>query len=345
MPLPAFQGHCVWYTRAMNDLIHENILRLCVPIPFPLRDVNMYALPGREGWALIDTGIGTPDTRAAFAAALARTGLQIQNLRTIVLTHNHPDHIGLSGELQEQSGARVSMHALDEAPMQEIWTQNPAAYFNQNAAFLQRHGLPATEHWLGQIPLEVVRTIIRIPPHTACSYIEDGQYIDLAGEDYRVIWTPGHSDGQICLFRERDGTLFSADHVLPRVTPNIGLYSAQARINPLHDYLEALEKIARLPIKIVLPGHGEPITDAKGRIAEIVAHHEQRLADIEMLLARQPQHAYALTQRLFGARLKNDEAWRMAVAEVLAHLEYLRFQGRVRQHENDEGLIEYTTRK
>src|SRR5258708_2901074 len=102
--------------------VAPHIWKITEPIPFPLRTVNVYALVGAEGWALIDTGMGTPDSRTALAAGLQRAGLSIDTLRAIVLTHHHPDHVGLSGELQELSGAAVYMHPIDAASIQVIWS-------------------------------------------------------------------------------------------------------------------------------------------------------------------------------------------------------------------------------
>lgn len=321
--------------------VASNIWKLTVPIPFPLRTVNMHALVGKEGWALIDAGMGTPDARAAFHAGLQRAGLSLDGLRAIVLTHHHPDHIGLSGELQEQTGAAVYMHPIDEAAIQISWSGALPERFNRVSHFFGRHGLPQTQLWFNKADAQTMRSVIRVPPHAAITLVEDGQTIELVGESYRVIWTPGHSDGQICLFRERDGVFLAADHVLPRITPNIGLYSEKERPNPLDDYLNSLGKVRSLPAHIVLPGHGEPFADLAGRTTEIAAHHEERLQHLLELLAERPQHAYELTGQMFGARLKNDEAKRMAVAEVLAHLEYLRFQSRVEQRYTEDGLILY----
>ncbi len=321
--------------------VAAGVWKITMPIPFPLRTVNVHALVGREGWVLVDAGMGMPDSRAAFTAGLQRAGLSIDNLRTIVLTHHHPDHIGLSGELQEQSGATVYMHPIDEEGVQIIWTGTMPQRFGQVSQFFLQHGLPPTELWFSKVDPEVMRNIIRVPPHEAFTMVEDGQYINLADERYRVIWTPGHSDGHICLFRERDGVFLVADHVLPRITPNVGLYSEHDRPNPLGDYLDSLAKVANLPASIVLPGHGEPFIDLAGRTAEIIEHHEVREKQILTLLDERPQHAYQLAEQLFGHRLKNNEARRMAVAETLSHLEYLRIHGQVEQHHTKEGLILY----
>src|SRR6266700_354318 len=204
-----------------------------------------------------------------------------------------------------------------------------------------KHGLPPTQLWFSQVEPNIMREIIRVPPHETITLVEDGQEIELAGEHYRVIWTPGHSDGHICLFRERDGIFLAADHVLPRITPNVGLYSQYNRPNPRRDSLASLRKVAPLPATLVLPGHGEPFENLAGRVEEIIAHHREREAQILAMLEQRPQHAYQLSEQLFGARLKSNEAKRMAVAEVLSHLEYMRYNGKVEQERTGEGLILY----
>jgi glyoxylase-like metal-dependent hydrolase (beta-lactamase superfamily II) len=320
----------------------SGIWKITLPIPFPLRTVNIYALVGQDGWTLVDAGMGTPDARAAFVAGLERAGLSIDNLQAIVLTHHHPDHIGLSGELHAQSGARVYMHPIDERSVRIIAEGTMPRRFGRVTSFFKQHGLENTELWYTQADAKAMRSILNVPPHEAFTLVEDGDTIDLAGEQYRVIWVPGHSDGQVVFFRERDGVFLAADHVLPRITPNVGLYSEGDRMNPLGDYLSSLRKVEDLPASLVLPGHGEPFTDLGGRVREIIHHHDERLALLLTLLKERPQHAAELTRQMFpNRRLDNHEILRMAVAEILAHLEYLRLTGKVEQHHTAEGIILY----
>lgn len=324
-------------------LVADGIWKLTVPIPFPLRTVNMHALLGENGeWAIVDTGMGTPDARAAFSAGLEKAGLKLDHLRAIVLTHHHPDHVGLSGELHERSGAPVYMHPIDEASVQVIWAGTMPRRFSRVVEFFAQHGVPRTDFWYTHVEPEVMRQIISVPPHDAFTMLEDGQYLNLLGERYRVIWVPGHADGQIVLFRERDGVFLAADHVLPRITPNIGLYSDRDRPNPLGDYLASLRKVEHLPAKVVLPGHGEPLADLAGRVNEIIEHHHQREAQIIAMLDEEPQNAYQIALKLFGHRMKNSESQRMAVAEALSHLEHLRIGGQVEQYRTDDGILLYS---
>lgn len=320
----------------------SGIWKITMPIPFPLRTVNVYALVGTDGWVLVDAGMGTPDAREAFNAGLKRAGLDVADLKAIVLTHHHPDHIGLSGELQEQSGARVYMHPIDERSVRILWEGTMPERFSRVSNFFKQHGLERTELWYTQADPKAVRTILRVPPHEAFNLVEDGASIELVGESYRVFWVPGHADGQIVLFRERDGVFVAADHVLPRITPNVGLYSMNDRLNPLGDYLDSLRKVEHLPASIVLPGHGEPFEDLGERVREIIHHHDERLARLLALLKERPQHGADLTRQMFpNRRLDNHEVLRMAMAEILAHLEYLRYTGEVQQQHTDEGIILY----
>lgn len=323
--------------------VANGIWKITLPIPFPLRTVNVYALVGNEGWVLVDAGMGTSDAREAFSAGLRKAGLDVSRLRAIVLTHHHPDHIGLSGELQEQSGAPVYMHPLDEKSLRIIWDGTMPERFGSVSNFFRQHGLEHTKLWYTQSDPKSTHRMIGVPPHEAFTLVEDGELLNLAGEVYQVFWVPGHSDGLISLYRQRDGVFLSADHVLPRITPNIGLYSELDRPNPLGDYLDSLAKVEHLAVDIVLPGHGTPFPNLLQRVRELVEHHENREQQILQLLVERPRHAAWITDQLFQERLRDDETRRMAMAEVLAHLEYLRLADQVTQIRTTEAeTILYT---
>ena len=106
------------------------------------------------------------------------------------------------------------MHPIDEASVQLIYSGTMPERFGRVSHFFTQHGLPPTSLWLNNMNQQEARTILSVPPHEAFTLVEDGDYIELAGERYRVIWTPGHSDGQICLFRERDGVFLAADSAI-----------------------------------------------------------------------------------------------------------------------------------
>lgn len=321
--------------------IIPGIWKITLPIPFPLKTVNVYALIGKGGWALLDAGIGIPLARTAFEAGLVTAGLKIENLRMIILSHNHPDHIGLSGELQEQSGAPVYTHRITKESLQTMWSDKRLDGFARANRFLEQNGMPTQDYWGVQANSADMKKILRVPEDKYITAVEDGQDLDILGKHYQVIWTPGHADGHICLFRPSDGLFIAADHVLPGITPNIGIFSNDERLNPLADYLESLKKVSTLPATLVLPGHREPFTDLARRTKEIIEHHHERENLIKQLVDQEPQHAYQLAGQVFGARLKSTEATRMGVAEILSHLEHLRIAGKVEKKQDQNGHILY----
>src|SRR5690349_13753408 len=151
--------------------VAPGIWKITLPIPFPLRTVNVYAAVGNNSWALVDAGIGVPEARAAFWEGLQRIGLTVDALRAIVLSHDHPDHIGLSGELQEQSGAAVYMHPIDEASMHFLWGGKLPDSFLRVSKFFLQHGMPPGDRWFSLAGSEKVRDIIRVPVHEAITFV------------------------------------------------------------------------------------------------------------------------------------------------------------------------------
>jgi glyoxylase-like metal-dependent hydrolase (beta-lactamase superfamily II) len=326
------------------------VWQFVVPIPFPLRNVNMYALIAQDGWSLVDAGMDTPQARAAFYAGLDKAGLKVSALQAIVLSHYHPDHIGLTVELQQQSGAQVYMHRLDATALLEMieHPEEQREMRKEMMIFFARHGVPradrrdhgdsdAAQH----APLRQRTSFtLNLPPVETIQFIEDGDEIELSHERYQVFWVPGHSDGLVSLLRLRDGLFLSTDHVLPRITPNIGIFAPRGRRpDPLSDYLASLKKVKHVPATLVLPGHRQPFENLAKRVAEIEEHHAHRLQLIVDILAKGPQHAYGVTLQLFAQRLTSEDALRMATAETLAHLEYLRLSNKIRQTTGEDFFL------
>ncbi|HYR93613.1 MAG TPA: MBL fold metallo-hydrolase, partial [Methylomirabilota bacterium] len=169
----------------------------------------------------------------------------------------------------------------------------------------------------------------RVDPVTALVPADDGEEIDLGGRAERVRWTPGHTDYHAVLVDERDGILFAGDHVLPRITSNVGLYP-QSRDDPLGDFMDALRMIRSLPVKRVLPAHGDPFDDLAGRVDEMLAHHDARLDAVLAALGAKERTGFEIAHDLFRV-LRSPHEERFALAETLAHLRHLERGGRVRE--------------
>ncbi len=308
------------------DELDGGIRRVTLPLPTRPGHVHAYLLPGDDGWTLVDTGVGLPEAKETWAAALDEAGGRVA---TVFVTHFHPDHVGAAADLHELTGAPVVQGTLDYAQCELVWG-NPA-WSERLVDWFQLHGAPdgVTEELVGQS--SVYRPFIRYQRDPIL--VEAGEHVD----GWELIAAPGHADGQLCLLR--DGVLVAADHLLGRITPTVGLWPA-SRPDPLGDYLAALERTIELAPRIALPGHGDPIEDPAGRARELQEHHRARLEETVAALTEEPQTGYELSFALFGADLP-PAGRRFAIAETLSHLERLVQEGVARRHE-DGGAVTYT---
>jgi glyoxylase-like metal-dependent hydrolase (beta-lactamase superfamily II) len=159
--------------------------------------------------------------------------------------------------------------------------------------------------------------------------LDGAETLEVGRRRLRVEWTPGHSPGHICLFDEREKILFAGDHLLPELSPNIGLHP-QSTSDPLHEYLDGLRRLAAYGPRLILPAHGRPFADAPGRVATLVAHHKKRLDQIAAIVGGGEQSAWAVALKQWGPR-ENPWEKRAALQEGLAHLQALAVEGRVRK--------------
>jgi len=289
--------------------------------------VNAYLIEGSSGYALVDAGLHTADAESVLRAALAEAGISVEDVRRVFVTHLHPDHIGMAGTL-ERAGAEVVMHAPEIANARRMWSRDHSM-IDETYAWFERHGMPEDvdqgmrEAWLAMG--QRVDEVARIRGTT------DGDVLDLGGRRERVAWTPGHTDYHAVLVDEAERVLFSGDHVLPRITSNVGLYP-YSRDDPLGDFLGALRAVRSLPVTRVLPAHGDPFDDLPGRVDQILAHHDDRLRATLDAVGDAERAAYAVCRTLFPV-LRSAHEERFALAETLAHLRYLERRGKVREIE------------
>ncbi len=303
------------------------IRRVTCPLPTRPGHVHAYLLPGTDGWTLVDTGIGLPDVAEWWAREL--DGLQVVR---ILVTHFHPDHIGAAADVAELTGAPVHQGELDYEQTQMVWG-NPD-WPQRIADWFLTHGVPRP---IAEELIEsgsVYAPFIRYQPDPV--RVLAGERLD----GWELVAAPGHADGQLCVLK--DGILVSADHLLGRITPTVGLWP-ESRPDPLGDYIESLERTIELAPTVALPGHGEPIADPVGRAHALIEHHRERLAVSEASLTQTPRTGFDLSFDLFGADLK-PASRRFAVAETLSHLERLVREERAARHE-DDGAVTYTARQ
>jgi glyoxylase-like metal-dependent hydrolase (beta-lactamase superfamily II) len=318
-------------------------------LPLPLRDsplghVNTYLVRADDGYLLVDCGWDTADTLRALEGHLRALDIRMPDIRHLVITHIHPDHYGLAGRLREITNADLSFHRLERLFIESRYV-DADELLGEMREWLRMNGTPPDE--LDRLNRGSTSMMDRVQIAYPDRTLDGGEEIPCGRFNFRVIWTPGHSAGHICLYDKGNKILLSGDHVLPHITPSVGLH-VRATSNPLADYLDSLRLIGKLEAELVMPGHGEPFQGLPERTGALIAHHQRRLAEIVVLLARWPEQPRSGFQIAAEMRWSRRRTWddlsgferRMAVTEALAHIELLHDRGQVEKTFAD-GEIHY----
>lgn len=253
----------------------------CLAMPTGIAFVpwtNCYVLVDDEGRAhVVDPGVDGESALARLLAALEDFGAP--HVATVLVTHAHPDHLGLAARLRAATGAPLLLGAAETGTTEPEWRDG-------------RGRLAALDRW--GVPEAARERLLAVPsadrswrPPTPDRALEDGERLPIPGRDVRALHTPGHTPGHLCLRDVDRARLLTGDHVLPRITPGIGL-GGGFRSNPLSSYLAGLERIAALDDHEALPGHEFRFRGLAARCAEVRAHHLRRLAQVEGVLLEEP---------------------------------------------------------
>jgi len=314
------------------EKVRPELWSVPVPIPEnPLRYVLVYVLELNDGVAIVDAGWNTEDAWSALCMGLEETGGSISDVRGVLVTHIHPDHYGLAGRVREASGAWIALHPEDAAILRGRYVEVDELLARM-CDLLSDAGVPASK--LPDLSMASMMIRSQVTMAEPDVLLEDGRKVELPGWDLTTIWTPGHSPGHVCFASESRRLLLSGDHVLPRITPNIGVHTQQFP-NPLGDYLESLLKVHDMAADEVLPAHEYRFSGLRARIDEIIVHHAERLAEIERLIKDHP----GSTAWEIAVHLRWSRPWdqipefmqRAAVGETLAHIVLLENHERVRR--------------
>lgn len=313
------------------EQVQPGLWSIPVPIPDnPLRYVLVYSLELDDGLALIDAGWDTDEAWQALTDGLATAGHAIGDVRGVMVTHIHPDHYGLAGRIREASGAWVGLHPDDAALLPARYGAGMTDLLDDMARLLRKCGIPDDElQTLSRASLPIAAYVRQTEPDRL---IRDGDRLPLPGWDLRAVHTPGHSPGHLCFHEHQRRVLFSGDHVLPRITPNIGVH-AQSSGNPLADFVDSLARVGGLDHELdeVLPAHEYRFAGLAARVSTLLGHHDARLDEIHAALTTAPT-TWELTASLTWSRPWPEISGfmrRAAIAETLAHLVLLESRGRV----------------
>ena len=317
----------------MSDGIH----RIPVPTPFAVGRVNVYLIED-DPLTLVDSGPNSGSSLDALERGLRELGHGVADLERIVVTHQHIDHIGLVRILAGRSGAEVV--ALDRlVPFLEHYREEAAAEDDFATATMLRHGISEdVARALASVSLafrawgagaEVTKTL------------HDGERLEFAGRTFEVGFRPGHSATDTVFHdRERD-LLVAGDHLLATISSNPLISRAtvagEERRRALIEYLESLRRTREMDLALVLPGHGDPITDHRDLIDRRLTLHARRADKIHALIAERPRSAHDIAQALWG-NIAVTQAF-LTLSEVLGHTDILLAEGRVAEDEDGAGRV------
>ena len=302
-----------------------------IPLPLPFKSpgwVNTYAIESDEGLLLIDCGTDWEPGRQALSEGLDVLGLEESAIHTLLVSHLHPDHVGMSARVVGDLGCRFVMH---ERAARDV------GFYNDTPGYVERLRMIASTHG---VPREVIDAaaniqrpdympIIEPPDHV----VADGDEVPLDdGRSLLVVHTPGHDPAHICLRDSRTGIFFSGDHVLPRISPVI-MYDLDIG-DPLGDYLQSLDRLIGMGLGVTYPAHGTLIDRGDERAHQILLHHDRRLRDMADLVREGDTTAWTVMTRSFRPNLDPVSA-RLAFLETVSHLEHLRIAGKIRLQDRD----------
>lgn len=311
-------------------------------LPFRLNHVNIYLLADDGGWAVVDSGFGNEETIAAWTTLLEGP-LKNANITRLIVTHSHPDHVGLAGWIVERFECPLEMSQVEY--LQSIYHQNRGTEERRNAQrrFFRRHGMDETltDQLLGR-GQEYLKRVSTLP----ASYrrISHGDELTIGSRRFKVITGGGHALDQVMLYCAADKLFFSADQVLSKISPNVSVWAVEPDQNSLGEYLASLASLTTtLPYDLlVLPGHGVPFYGLKTRIKQLADHHEERCRLIAEACREVPQTSAQLVPVVFHKHVLDAHQMGFAAGELVAHVNYMLVEGRLTAEQKD-GVLRFRT--
>lgn len=320
--------------------VAEGILWVRMALPFALDHINLYLLEDNDGWFILDCGLSTQSTRDNWQQILAQLSKPVTG---VIATHMHPDHIGLAGWLTERYQIPLYMTQTEYFAARALLGGRAGASPWRDRQYFARCGMDdaAVDKAVGNG--DGFAKIVS-PMPLAYERLEHGQVLKINGCRWEVMIGRGHSPEHACLYCQERHVLLAGDHVLPSITPNIGVYSTEPEGNALADYLSTLTQFSDLPEDtLVLPAHNQPFTGLHDRVTALREHHQHQLRCLYNACST-PVHVLDCLPVLYKRRL-DDHHLHFAIAECLSHLNYLRFEGEVTRWLGEDGIYYYQQRQ
>ena len=312
---------------------------LRMPLGGSLQFINVWALEDGDGWCVVDTGMQTRDTSQAWRAAFkdALGGLPITR---VIVTHLHPDHVGLAGWMTRKFGCRLWMTRLEYLQCRMLVADTGREAPEDGMRFYKAAGWDedALENYRARFG-GFGKAIYQLPD----SYrrLDDGEEFDIGGRIWRIVTGNGHSPDHACLYCPELKLLISGDQVLPRISSNVSVFPTEPDADPLTDWMTSCAKVKReVPDDVLeLPAHNDPFHGLHARLDHLIAGHERSLGRLEKSLA-EPKRAIDVFGALFARPIGPDLVG-MATGESLAHINCLIERGKAVANTDADGVIWY----
>lgn len=332
LPPITLTGHAqkaAWQNKVLPPVERLGVDVWSIPVPFPnnpMRYTLSYLVVGAGEAVLIDPGWDSDVGMDHVVAGLRQAGLGVTDLTGIVATHFHSDHLGMAARLRTDSGAWVALG--DKEVRRFTDSDDPDLILRTHREELTLWGVPGDR--LAEAAMDHRSLAHRQNLADPDVWLTHGSLVPAKGLNLRVVTTPGHSPGHICLVDEPHGLIFSGDHVLPRISPHIAL-ELPGPSNPLADYYESLELIAFEDRMEVCPAHEYRFIGMQRRVAQLIEHNRERSAEVLRVLDRnRPQTVWDIARHLTWSRgweSLQSFSLRLAISETASHVVYLRSQG------------------
>jgi glyoxylase-like metal-dependent hydrolase (beta-lactamase superfamily II) len=319
--------------------VAEGVLWLRFPLPMALDHVNCYALDEGDHWTVVDTGLNWKTGRAAWDAVLAGP-LKGKPVGRVLVTHHHPDHVGLAGRFVD-AGAELMMPRTAWLLTRMLTLDEQPSYSEAAVDFYRRAGMPEAMLTTrrSERPFNFADCVMPLPP--GYRRIVEGERLRLGGRDWVVRMGDGHAPEHATLWSESCTLVIGGDQLLPSISPNLGVYPTEPEADPVTDWIAACSRLAvhAREDQIVLPGHKLPFMGLPMRLRQMEQNHHEALARLATYLAT-PRRGPECFSTLFKREIGPAE-YGLALAETLAHLNHLQQAGKARRWLDADGAYRW----
>jgi glyoxylase-like metal-dependent hydrolase (beta-lactamase superfamily II) len=308
-------------------------------LPMQLNHINLWLLEDGDGWTVVDSGIKNEETQAAWKELFAGV-MGSRPIKRVIVTHMHPDHIGLAGWLVRRFGVELWITRTEYLMCRNLVQDTGSEAPDEALRFFRAAGFP-------EDILESYKTrfggfghgVYKLP--NSFRRLSEGDEFEIGGRTWKIVTGNGHSPEHACLWCPAEDIMISGDQLLPRISSNVSVHPTEPEANSLQDWIDSCAKLKRvLPEQtLILPSHNEPFRGAHPRLQELIDMHENNMDKVHVLCA-EPKRAVDCFPALFRSRITQG-VFGMATGESLAHLNCMRVRGRIERTTDKDGINWY----